>query len=103
MSGVPPPPPPTAWTENWCHCMHAQLRETCRKIFFIQDETILCEDDHHECKRSNTCKQSGFAHIYNPDKALGPVMHTLADVVTGAFLGGIVQQVGQTVNEEASA
>ena len=26
-------------------------------------------------------------------------MHTLADVVTGAFLGGIVQQVGQAVNE----
>ena len=79
--------------------LHAQLRETCRRIFFIPDEIILCEDDHHERKRSNTCKQSGFAHIHNPDKALGPVMHTLADVVTGAFFGGVVQQVGQTANE----
>ena len=60
--------------------LHAQVREACRKLLFIPDETILCIDDHHERKSSNTCKESGFARIYNPEKALGPVMHTLSCV-----------------------
>ena len=78
--------------------LHAQVREACRKLLFVPDETILCIDDHHERKSSNTCKESGFAHIHNPEKALGPVMHTLSCVITGAFLGGVIQQVGQSVN-----
>ena len=56
--------------------LHAQVR---RKLLFIPDETILCID-HHERKSSNTCKESGFAHIYNPESVLGPVMHTLSCV-----------------------
>lgn len=53
--------------------LHAQVHEACRKLLFIPDETILSIDDHHERKSSNTCKKS----IYNPEKVLGPVMHTL--------------------------
>ena len=34
--------------------LHAQVREACRKLLFIPDETILCIDDHHERKSSNT-------------------------------------------------
>ena len=49
-------------------------------------ETVLCTDDHHDRKPSNTCKENKLAHIYNPEKACGPVKHTPSCVLQ-AFLG----------------
>ena len=51
--------------------LHAQVREACRKLLIIPDETILCIDDHHERKSSNTCKESGFAIYIILRKLLG--------------------------------
>ena len=67
---------------QWCGIRSPCMRRfACRKLHFIPDETILCIDDHHERKFacmyfSNTCTESGFARIYDPEKAPGPVMHT---------------------------
>jgi hypothetical protein len=79
--------------------LHAELREINRKLAFVKGVTVVCLDDHHERLKSIKCKDSGFTHIYNPEKALGPVMHSQVSVITGLFLGGYVQTLDDTTDD----
>ena len=46
-------------------------------------------------------KEAGFAAVYNMSKALDPVMHFLASIITGISLGGHTQQRGHSIKDSA--